>query len=73
MRMSEEAGEQGKKKTQKAQKDPRATWGAGCVGVRMCVCHMFGNRIHLAHTAAFYPSKPALITLPNPLMSFHIK
>lgn len=74
MRMSEEAGEQGKK-AQKAQKDPRATRGAGCVGVRMCVCvcHMFRNRIHLAHTAAFYLSKPALITLPKPLMSFHIK
>lgn len=37
MRMSEKAGEQGKKE-QKAQKDPRAPWGAGCVGVRMCVC-----------------------------------
>lgn len=70
--MSEKAGEQGKKE-QKAQKDPWATWGAGCVGVRMCVCHMFLNRIHLAHTAAFYLSKPALITLPNALMSFHIK
>lgn len=42
--------------------------------VRMCVwCHMFLNRIHVAHTAAFYLSKHALITHLNPVMPFHIK
>lgn len=67
MRMSERAGEQKRKRLRRI---PRLH---GEPGVRVCVCHMFQNRIHVAQTAAFYLFKLALITLANPLMSFHIK
>lgn len=63
---------------QKEQESKRGKGSEGSPGymgsrVCVCVCHMFENRIHVAQTAAFYLFKLALITLANPLMSFHIK
>lgn len=62
-------GRGGKKKKKRFRRIPGLD---GELGVCLCVCHMFLNRMHMAPRGFIHPDVP-LSHVSNPLMSFPIK